>query len=77
MDRIVGGELARAIARSTMAARKVATAAGRSAMCIDRCCWSICTRTDSSAIILQPWGDVIRAAGGYLSPAVRFTFDGA
>jgi len=23
--------------------------------------------------ILGPWGDAVRAAGGYLSPAVRFT----
>jgi hypothetical protein len=23
--------------------------------------------------ILGPWGDQVRAAGGYLSPAVRFT----
>ena len=30
-------------------------------------------RLDHLAVTLQPWGDAIRAAGGYLTPAVRFT----
>lgn len=30
-------------------------------------------RLDAVAATLQPWGDAIRAAGGYLTPAVRFT----
>jgi hypothetical protein len=31
-------------------------------------------RLDEVVRRLEPWGDAIRAAGGYLNPAVRFTF---
>ena len=32
---------------------------------------------DELVAILSPWGDEVRARGGYLSPAVRFTRTGA